>query len=295
MGRGNWGVVIRSGPSRMPRSGLPASGWYSVPVPVPSPSVPAALSACTDSAGPIQIGSARWSRRGVSVRVEQNAQPAMIEHQPRHQFGEHLSGKGHLVHRLIVGADLHVVPSAKRHRKALADPARRNCSASPRVAAGMADSLRSRHRSGRRLRLTRLASMMFQAGDHLHRRRVITGPALSRSGATGAGETLLTLRLMFSRPISVPRPFARPARGAPTGVGTRMSAYLAPTVRVSRTAGNRFGRRQLADRRDLAGHLDQLAKVAEQGGAIEMARCSGRVSRPPRSRSSMLLLEAPRS
>src|SRR3982751_2488675 len=46
----------------------------------------------------------------------------MIEHQPGHQFGEYLPGKGHLVHGLIMRADLDVVPASERDREALADP-----------------------------------------------------------------------------------------------------------------------------------------------------------------------------
>ena len=46
----------------------------------------------------------------------------MIEHQPGYQFGEYLPGKGHLVHGLIVRADLDVVPPSERDREPLADP-----------------------------------------------------------------------------------------------------------------------------------------------------------------------------
>src|SRR5260370_26007567 len=36
------------------------------------------------------------------VRMDQNAQSSMVEHQPGHQFGKYLRGKGHLKHGLIV-------------------------------------------------------------------------------------------------------------------------------------------------------------------------------------------------
>ena len=81
------------------------------------------LSACTASAGPIQIGSAAMVPARIGrVRMDQNAQIAMVEHQPGHQFGEYLAGKGHLVHGLIVRTDLDVVPAPERDREALADP-----------------------------------------------------------------------------------------------------------------------------------------------------------------------------
>ena len=47
----------------------------------------------------------------------------MVEHQPRHQRGKQLPGKGHLIHRLIVRTDFHVMPAPERDGKALADPA----------------------------------------------------------------------------------------------------------------------------------------------------------------------------
>ena len=81
------------------------------------------LSACTASAGPIQIGSASMIPARVGrVRMDQNAQFAVVEHQPGHQFGKYLPGKGHLIHGLVVRTDLDVVPAPERDREALADP-----------------------------------------------------------------------------------------------------------------------------------------------------------------------------
>jgi len=55
------------------------------------------------------------------VRMHQDAQAAMVEHQPRHQGGKQLPGKGHLIHRLIMRTDFHVMPAPERDGKALAD------------------------------------------------------------------------------------------------------------------------------------------------------------------------------
>lgn len=56
------------------------------------------------------------------VRMNQNAKASMIEHQPWHERGEHILGKGDLKHCAIVRADLGIVPIAQPDHKALADP-----------------------------------------------------------------------------------------------------------------------------------------------------------------------------
>src|SRR2546429_3392129 len=70
---------------------------------------------------PDRIGLMIPSRVG-SIRMDQNAEIAVVEHQPRDQLGKYVAGKGHLVHGLIVRTDLDVVPPPKRDREALADP-----------------------------------------------------------------------------------------------------------------------------------------------------------------------------
>ena len=56
------------------------------------------------------------------VRMHQNAQGSLVEHQPRHQRRKY-SVKGDLKHRLVVRADLDVMPAPERDGKAFADPA----------------------------------------------------------------------------------------------------------------------------------------------------------------------------
>src|SRR4051794_24187686 len=69
------------------------------------------------------------------VRVNQNAKAAMIEHQPWHERGENIPGKGDLKHCPIVRAHFRIVPVAEPDYKALADP--------------RAQPLRDRSRGGR--------------------------------------------------------------------------------------------------------------------------------------------------
>src|SRR6478672_13884617 len=47
----------------------------------------------------------------------------MVEHQPRHQGRKQLCGKRHLIHRLVVGTYLDVMPASERDGKPFADPA----------------------------------------------------------------------------------------------------------------------------------------------------------------------------
>src|SRR6185437_822151 len=70
---------------------------------------------------PQGIGEMIAARVG-GVGMHEHAEPAMVEHQPGHQLGEDLPGKCDLIHRLVVWADLDIVPAPERHRKALADP-----------------------------------------------------------------------------------------------------------------------------------------------------------------------------
>lgn len=56
------------------------------------------------------------------VGMDQNTQPAVIEHQPRHQAREDVLAKRDLDHRAIMRADPDIVPAADLHSKALADP-----------------------------------------------------------------------------------------------------------------------------------------------------------------------------
>lgn len=56
------------------------------------------------------------------IGVKEDAQAAMIEHQPGHQRCKELLGKGDLEHRAIMRADADVMPAAKLYRKALTDP-----------------------------------------------------------------------------------------------------------------------------------------------------------------------------
>src|SRR5688572_29170308 len=84
----------------------------------------------------------------------------MVEHQPGHQFGKYLAGKGHLIHGLIMRTDLDVVPAPERDREPLPDPATQLLGLGPRrrrividvgvVARDLAEGSRTA-----RLRLTR--------------------------------------------------------------------------------------------------------------------------------------------
>ena len=56
------------------------------------------------------------------IGMNEDAQAAMIEHQPGHKGREELLGKGDLKHRAIMRADADVMPAAKLYRKALTDP-----------------------------------------------------------------------------------------------------------------------------------------------------------------------------
>ena len=56
------------------------------------------------------------------VRMDQNAQAAVVEHQPRHQRRKYLTRKGDLKHRLVVRADFHVMPATQGDGKTFADP-----------------------------------------------------------------------------------------------------------------------------------------------------------------------------
>jgi hypothetical protein len=56
------------------------------------------------------------------VRMNQNAQCSMIEHQPWHQGGKHFRGKGDLKHRLIMRTHFHVMPASQGDGKAFAYP-----------------------------------------------------------------------------------------------------------------------------------------------------------------------------
>jgi hypothetical protein len=56
------------------------------------------------------------------VRMNQNAQCSMIEHQPRHQGGKHVRGKGDLKHRLIMRTHFHVMPTSQGDGEALTYP-----------------------------------------------------------------------------------------------------------------------------------------------------------------------------
>jgi hypothetical protein len=56
------------------------------------------------------------------IGVNEDAQAAMIEHQPGHQRCKELLGKGDLEHRAIMRADADVMPAAKLYRKALTNP-----------------------------------------------------------------------------------------------------------------------------------------------------------------------------
>jgi hypothetical protein len=60
-----------------------------------------------------------WVHR---IGMNEDAQAAMIEHQPGHQGREELLGKGDLKHRAVMRADADVMPAAKLHRKAFTDP-----------------------------------------------------------------------------------------------------------------------------------------------------------------------------
>jgi len=78
--------------------------------------------------------SARWSGADSLCSVHQNAQAAMVQHQPGHQLRENLAGKGYLIHGLIVRPYFHVVPSPERDRKALAQPCPQTARPRARVA-----------------------------------------------------------------------------------------------------------------------------------------------------------------
>jgi len=66
------------------------------------------------------------------VRVDQNAQAAVVKHQPRHQRGKQLRSKGHLKHCLIVGTYLHVMPAPQGDGKTLAYPSAQALGLQPR-------------------------------------------------------------------------------------------------------------------------------------------------------------------
>jgi hypothetical protein len=60
-----------------------------------------------------------WVHR---IGMNEDAQAAVIEHQPGHQGREELLGKGDLKHRAVMRTDADVMPAAKLHRKAFTDP-----------------------------------------------------------------------------------------------------------------------------------------------------------------------------
>src|SRR5207302_9783773 len=66
------------------------------------------------------------------VRMDQNAQASMIEHQPRHQFGKYFGGKGDLKHGLIVRTYLDVVPAPQSDGETLTDPGAQPLGLQPR-------------------------------------------------------------------------------------------------------------------------------------------------------------------
>ena len=72
-------------------------------------------------ADPKWIGEMVPARIG-RIGVNQNAQAAVVQHQPGHQFGKHLGRKGDLIHGLIVRPNLDVMPAPKRDREALVHP-----------------------------------------------------------------------------------------------------------------------------------------------------------------------------
>lgn len=55
------------------------------------------------------------------VGVDEDAQAAVVQHQPGDQRGEDFGGEGDLVHGLLVRADRLVAPVAEAHAKTLAD------------------------------------------------------------------------------------------------------------------------------------------------------------------------------
>ena len=89
-----------------------------------APSLPARQSVSVHgkrSTDPERIGQMipAWVGR---IRMDQNAQASMIEHQPRHQFGKYFGSKGDLTHGLIMRAHLDVVPTPQGDGETLADP-----------------------------------------------------------------------------------------------------------------------------------------------------------------------------
>jgi hypothetical protein len=72
-------------------------------------------------ADPEGIGEMVPARIG-RVGVNQNAEAAMVEHQPWHQRREDIRGEGDLKHRPIMRADLDFVPAAESDHETLADP-----------------------------------------------------------------------------------------------------------------------------------------------------------------------------
>jgi len=110
-------------------------------------------------ADPDGVGEMVLARIG-RIGVNQDAEAAMIEHQPRYQRREDILGKGDLKHRTIMRADLRVVPAAQPDHEALADPVAqllRNLSCGGRVIVDMgmiAGDLRDGSRCGYRLELS---------------------------------------------------------------------------------------------------------------------------------------------
>ena len=57
-----------------------------------------------------------------SVGMNEDAQATMVEHEPRHQCGEDVIGKGDLEHGPVTRTDPCIMPAAELYRKAFADP-----------------------------------------------------------------------------------------------------------------------------------------------------------------------------
>src|SRR5882757_3708177 len=72
-------------------------------------------------ADPERIGEMIPARVG-RVGVNQNAESAMVEHQPWYQGSGNIRGEGDLKHRPIMRANLRVVPAAEPDHKTLAYP-----------------------------------------------------------------------------------------------------------------------------------------------------------------------------
>ncbi len=56
------------------------------------------------------------------VGMDENAEAAMVQHQPRYQRREMLFGEGDLKHRAVMRANAQIMPAAELHRKAFTDP-----------------------------------------------------------------------------------------------------------------------------------------------------------------------------